>query len=406
MSAVLLAVLLAAQPAKAAYSLRAGDTLNVSVLGHDGLERQVVVDMDGRIFLPFLGELAAEGKTLAALQKEIASGYSGMIYRSGVGGSADNIQTINSDAVFVEIGEYRPIHVLGDVSRPGELIFRPGISVLKAVAGAGGLGRTVETSEGNEIAALRLRTQAEMLKRRIGLDRNAIERLRADVRNMLPQGVSAEPVGGTEADADDAPDALDSWMFARKRARELRDERTAATVQSLINRLDIIEAQEAGAVQAAELDEGRVDLLETTAQLRHVDEQTLLQARQALVLSTSRALEISAARGDIEVELSRLNLSDRIADQLEIASALEQIRRMEDALQISLMDMQGVSMQIRQLGVSTPDLIAEPTFIIYRDRSDGWTQLEAEPQTRLEPGDVVEVRLQYRNAMEEGQDFE
>ncbi len=402
--AVLTALLLTAQTSTAAYLLHPGDKLTVSVLGRGDLERHVVIDMDGRIFLPLLGELSAGGKTLLALREEIASSYSETIYR---GGAANDIQTISPDAVLVEIDEYRPVHVLGDVSRPGELAFRPGDSVLKAVAGAGGFGRTVGTAEGNEIEAFRLGTRADTLKRRIDLDRDAIGRLREDVRNMLPRAAFTAPAAGeVEANADDAPDASESWTSARKRARELRDERTAATIQRLRNRLKILEAQEAGAAQVVELDEGRVESLEATAQLRFVDEQTLMQARQALVMSTSRALEISAARGDIEIELSRLALSDEISDQIEIANAIDQIRSMEDALQISLMELQGISLQIRQLGISSPDLIAEPAFIIYRDSPGAWKKMEAEPQTMLEPGDVIDVRLKYRDVAESGPDSE
>jgi polysaccharide export outer membrane protein len=404
MPAVLTALLLTAQTSTAAYLLHPGDMLTVSVLGHGDLERRVVIDMDGRIFLPLLGELSAGGKTLLALREEIVSGYSATIYR---GGAADDIQTISPNAVLVEINEYRPVHVLGDVSRPGELAFRPGDSVLKAVAGAGGFGHTVGSSEGNEIAALRLGAQADTLRRRIDLDRDAIGRLRDDVRNMLPRAASTAPAAGeVETNAEGAPDASESWTFARKKARELRDEQTAATIRRLRNRLEILEAQEAGAAQIVELDEGRVESLEETAQLRFVDEQTLMQARQALVMSTSRALEISAARGDIEVELSRLALSDEISDQIEIANAMDQIRSMEDALQISLMELQGILVQIRQLGISSPELIAEPAFIIYRDSPDGLKRLEAEPQTMLEPGDVIDVRLKYRDMAEDGPDFE
>lgn len=396
-AAALLLALLSAAPARAEYLLHAGDSLNVSILGHEGLARQVTIDMDGQVHLPLLGEVAAGGRPLAEVRAEIISGYSGAIYRASEVARGDVTRTIDSGAVSVEIAEYRPVHVFGDVENPGTLAFRPGISVLQAIASVGGLGQTVEQEGGNEVALMRLQAQAETLKKQIELDRGEIARMRADVRNLL---VRSAPDTGEDAAATDDSDVTDSWAYARRRSRELRDEQTEATVRRLTTRLEILQAQEEGAMKAVELDADRVKSLEETAQLRHVDEQTLLQARQGLVLSTSRALEISAERGDIEVELSRLSLSDGIADQVEIARSLGEIERREGEVQIALVELRGVSMQIEQLGITAPDLIAEPRYVVFRDGARGWAQFDADPQTKLEPGDVIRVRLDYREITE------
>jgi polysaccharide export outer membrane protein len=47
-------------------------------------------------------------------------------------------ELIKTPSVAVEISQYRPIFVLGEVSRPGSYAYQPDMTVLTAVALAGG----------------------------------------------------------------------------------------------------------------------------------------------------------------------------------------------------------------------------------------------------------------------------
>ena len=64
-------------PASPPASLRKGDALFVRIEGIGGglPEYREVVDSDGRIELPFLGFHAAEGKSIAVLETEMATAY-------------------------------------------------------------------------------------------------------------------------------------------------------------------------------------------------------------------------------------------------------------------------------------------------------------------------------------------
>ena len=54
-------------------------------------------------------------------------------------------------SVSVEIAEYRPISVLGEVNRPGQYPYQPGLTMLGAVALAGGFTYRAVTSYGTDI---------------------------------------------------------------------------------------------------------------------------------------------------------------------------------------------------------------------------------------------------------------
>ena len=113
----------AASPAE--YRIGPGDVLNIEVWKDPVLTRLVTVLPDGRIAYPLVGELAAAGKTVSQLKKEIE------------GKLARYLQ----DAVItVEVRQMNSYHiyVLGRVNAPGRSILSSNVNVLQALAIAGG----------------------------------------------------------------------------------------------------------------------------------------------------------------------------------------------------------------------------------------------------------------------------
>jgi polysaccharide export outer membrane protein len=107
-----------------AYTLGSSDKLRVTVFGHPDLSGEFEVDGTGAISLPLIGQKAALGLTTAQLETSItstlASGY------------------ILDPRVSVEVINYRPFYILGEVGRPGEYPYTSGLTVQNAVAAAGG----------------------------------------------------------------------------------------------------------------------------------------------------------------------------------------------------------------------------------------------------------------------------
>lgn len=113
------------------YSLAAGDKLKITVFGEESLTADYVVSSAGDLSFPLLGDLAVGGKTLTQLQTEIArqlgQGY------------------LNDPRVSVEVLNYRPFYILGEVDRPGEYPFNYDLTVEQAVALAGGYSYRANT---------------------------------------------------------------------------------------------------------------------------------------------------------------------------------------------------------------------------------------------------------------------
>jgi protein involved in polysaccharide export with SLBB domain len=108
----------------AVYRLAAGDELRITVYGEERLSGTFKVDGQGRIAYPLLGEVSAEGLATSELEARLRSEL------------ADGL--VNQPSVNVEVANYRPYFVLGEVARSGEFAFMDGLTIFSAVARAGG----------------------------------------------------------------------------------------------------------------------------------------------------------------------------------------------------------------------------------------------------------------------------
>lgn len=114
-------------PASAAstYTLGPGDRLRVITYGEDQLTGDFTVNDSGSIEVPLLGSVHAQGITVSELQADLTSS----LQRRGL---------LRTPSVSVEVSTYRPIFALGEVTKPGPYPYQPHMSVITAIAVAGG----------------------------------------------------------------------------------------------------------------------------------------------------------------------------------------------------------------------------------------------------------------------------
>lgn len=108
----------------AAYRLGAGDRLRVTVYNEPGLSGEYAVSTGGAVAMPLIGIVKADGSTVEDLTRtlttRIADGY------------------MTDPKVSVEVLNYRPYYILGEVQKPGQYPYVAGMTVEQAVAAAGG----------------------------------------------------------------------------------------------------------------------------------------------------------------------------------------------------------------------------------------------------------------------------
>ncbi len=106
------------------YRLGSGDKLRLIVFGESDLSGEFDVSGSGRVALPLIGQVEAAGLTLsefeAAVIVKLQDGY------------------LNNPRVSAEVLNYRPFYIFGEVGNPGQYPYTNGMTILNAVAVAGG----------------------------------------------------------------------------------------------------------------------------------------------------------------------------------------------------------------------------------------------------------------------------
>ena len=121
------------------YRIAAGDSVRVVVFGHDDLSGDCKVDGAGRCSLPLIISVDAAG--LTALELELV--ITGQLQPD----------YLKNPRVNVEITDYRPIYVLGEVRVPGSYPYSAGMTVVNAIALAGGYSHRAARSKIDVIKA-------------------------------------------------------------------------------------------------------------------------------------------------------------------------------------------------------------------------------------------------------------
>lgn len=107
-----------------AYRLGSGDKVKVNVFGEADLSGEFLVGDNGRIDLPLIGAVQAQGQTVTQFQNAVVARYS-----AGY---------LKDPKVSVSVLNYRPFFIQGEVGKGGEYPYKAGLTVQDAVAIAGG----------------------------------------------------------------------------------------------------------------------------------------------------------------------------------------------------------------------------------------------------------------------------
>jgi polysaccharide biosynthesis/export protein len=116
----------------AEYVIRPGDILQLVVWKEPDLTRDVTVRLDGRITVPLLGDVDAAGRTPAQLGGDLGKGLTRYVAAPVV---TVGVSQANSSKVYV----------LGQVVQPGAFPLTSRMTVLQALALAGGFKEFAKT---------------------------------------------------------------------------------------------------------------------------------------------------------------------------------------------------------------------------------------------------------------------
>ena len=107
------------------YRLGPGDAVRLITFGEESLTGEFHVNDSGSIAVPLIGAIRAAGLTTHQLEAAVTA-------------ALKKAKMLRDPSVVAEITAYRPIFVLGEVNKPGQFPYQPGMTVVTAAAVAGG----------------------------------------------------------------------------------------------------------------------------------------------------------------------------------------------------------------------------------------------------------------------------
>ncbi|WP_170388210.1 polysaccharide biosynthesis/export family protein [Ruegeria atlantica] len=358
------------------YVVAPGDKLDISILGRTEFSRIAQVRDDGTFRLHMLGTIEAAGLTLPEIEdsivKRATESFSGSV------------------SVIVDVAEYRPVSVLGVVQAPGTYPYVPGMTVIKAVARAGGYERTTAASVNERaivdaqqrIVQARIRLNfAEDQRRVIQSELELVEAGQLDGNELTVEGVNPDQVSLVRMGRTILDESIEG--FSRREALATAEADLYAQRRTIIGRqLEVTEAQLADVNKLVsqglsrkerltdwkvEADRYRSDDLETTAR------------------AASAAQTAAHAKNEIDVALTRYHrdlLAAKVAADENIELLRSQLNASMDYLRIAAPSL-----------AMTVEEQAATVFEVFR--ADGSSEPERVSMTsELRPGDVLVVKFE------------
>jgi exopolysaccharide production protein ExoF len=388
-----LAVIANSPPAAAqeAYKLGIQDKLRVRVVEWqtvDGVFREwtavsgdYTVGASGSLSIPFVGETPVAGKTTA----EVAALVAETLQRKF--GLADKPEA------SVEMAEYRPIYISGDVRTPGQYPYSPNLNVVKAVSVAGG------TRD-----AAGLRTERDYIQAKGNYETTFEDRLRLMVRAAR---LDAEASG---KDVIDVPPQIETLPATKRIVAEetaimtTRQRKVALQLQALselktLLENEIVSLEKKALTQKRQMDLARQELksIDTLADKGLVSNTRLFSSERMLADIEGRNLDLETsilrARQDIsKAQQDEINVRNTL--EAEIASQRQEVGASLQEATMKLDTYRALIAEALQAGVSGADGDSGPTIVysIIRDSGGAPKEIVAVEGTAVLPGDVVKVR--------------
>ncbi|HEV7345610.1 MAG TPA: polysaccharide biosynthesis/export family protein [Devosia sp.] len=137
---------------KGPYQLDTGDAVRVTVYGDEELTDTYRIDDSGAIAFPLVGPVPVRGATTNAAAGRLAAALANGYMR-------------NPD-VAVEVAEYRPFFIQGEVKNAGQFPYVYGMTVRAAISTSGGFSDTADRGR----AVVYRRQGEQMVKGTVNLD--------------------------------------------------------------------------------------------------------------------------------------------------------------------------------------------------------------------------------------------
>ncbi|AYD02487.1 polysaccharide biosynthesis/export family protein [Neorhizobium sp. NCHU2750] len=355
-----------------------------SIRDWDAVSGDYMVGPSGALSLPFIGDLEAAGKTTSevgeAIGKELQSKFA----------------LRNLPSASVEISEFRPVFLAGDVDKPGEYAYSPNLTVLKAISLAGGLRKS---DAGQRFARDFINAKGDAQVNESSRGRLLVKRARlmAEIANSpeiaMPEEIKALP-NARELMASEA-----ALMKSRRQRYDLQL-KALDDLKTLLN-TEIQSLAQKSTTQQRQM------------QLFNDDRDRMAKLSEQGLATSSRRLSAEERASDLESNMLDTDTASLRAKQDVTKANQDEINLRNDWDAQCAQDLQDTEAQLEKLDLqlstnralmsealaqSAEALKFDPSakdasikYMIVRDTGDGPKQIPVDENAMLRPGDVIKV---------------
>ncbi len=341
------------------------------------------VGASGTVSLPFLGELKASGKTTAEVAEEVGTKMQLLF------GLRDR------PSASVELAQYRPIYLAGEVQTPGEYPYAPNMTVLKAISLGGGLRRG-ETGQRFARDFIRAEGDSSVL---------VAERNRLLVRRARLQAeIAGSAAIAMPGEIKDMPEAAD-LLASETALMQTRDKRLKLQLTALADLKTLLRSEIESLAKKSETQSRQLKLVES-------DREKVYNLTEKGLTVSSRRLAIEQQVADLQAGLLDIDTATLKAKQdvskasqdetdlkndrdAQLAQELQNTERELDTIALKLGTsrdlMAEAMMQSAEAATVAKQAVASVSYSIVREKDGKASEIPADENTRILPGDVVKV---------------
>jgi len=374
------------------YAVRADDRLRIQIYQLPELTNEYKVSSNGTITIPPLGEVPVAGLSAQEISARISEG----LIKAGVS---------DKPGTTVIVVESRPIYVMGDVQKPGEYPYRPGLTALQAIGLAGGYYRV------SDPGLLRLERDAINISGELSnLTRRYYYMVARRARLTSELELVTEPAFPAEMKDRAAKDQALQQVIDQERSllrinvgnlKQQIDslERTRALYEREIEAVD--KQIQAGKTQI-EIVGKELNVVKAlfARGLTTVSRQSDLERSQAQMIATEQGFQTLMLRArqnitQIDQKIFDLKEERRAKLSAELQQTRLELEETFNRIETNRRLMMEAQITAPVLAAGSDDSTDSHVFLIVRSEDGRKTTIRADDHLELQPGDVLKVQRNY-----------
>lgn len=337
------------------------------------------VSENSTVVLPVIGAVPVGTLDASALATEISRRLQA------------KIGTVDSPNTTVEIVEYPPIYIVGDVKTPGSYGYRVGMTVLQALALGGGEIRSEAEQSRDQITLVGELQDIE----------NGLLRSNARLARLRAERAGDADISFPPAPAGSAGQALAKEVFAQEK-------------MIFAARANEVERQTKSLTELRQLFNAEIEVLQQKIVAADVGITTSEKALENVTVLVEKGIAVASRQSDLELALAnhRANRLDQVTAVMRARQSVAEATRNLDGLHDKRITEIAQDMQQEQSSIEQTLLKREVTqklllellsssrsttaesklaFTILRQEDGHPVEIQAEETTQIRPGDVIKA---------------